>query len=500
MGNSKRNKLGHVLIWAAGVLVYVVACTQGVGYFNPDEHYQILEFAANKLQAGKMERMPWELTEQIRSSFQPWLAYTVIKTGGILGINNPYVITLFLRSLTAAFAFVAIYWFYRRQKQVFGDSWQMLFLVLSLFIWFLPIVNVRFGSETWSGLFMLLVAGLIRSEGEDTAGALLLIGICCGLSFLCRFQSGIFVLSLVLWMVTVKKVNLRAMSQLLVGFVGVVMVGIVLDRLFYGEWTLTCWNYFNVNILKDEASNFGTLSWYSYVATLIHSMVLPIGILVFCGYIAFVALFPRSVYTWLTVPFIIIHLLIPHKEVRFLFPVVNFLPLILTLVVQQGVTQYRMALRSARITGGLLIAGNLFILAVAVMIPPSGGRLVITRFIDQKFAGAKIKLYHMEGEDDKPYEPYSFLNQQFYHNPRVKTVPFRSDNVEVATKDDTLRLFVVRGWLAPRIINIKGLALMKTGYPEWPSRMASFYFARFDTDAYFLFGADSTSARNAVFK
>jgi len=41
--------------------------------------------------------------------------------------------------------------------------------------------------------------------------------------------------------------------------------------------------------------------------------------------------YPKHPVTWITIPYIIIHTLIGHKELRFLFPMVNILPFIIVL-------------------------------------------------------------------------------------------------------------------------------------------------------------------------
>jgi phosphatidylinositol glycan class B len=43
---------------------------------------------------------------------------------------------------------------------------------------------------------------------------------------------------------------------------------------------------------------------------------------------------PKSVFTWMLLPFLLVHFLIGHKELRFLFPIANIIPLIFVLAVQ----------------------------------------------------------------------------------------------------------------------------------------------------------------------
>lgn len=77
---------------------------------------------------------------------------------------------------------------------------------------------MRFSSEAWSGLCLLVAVGLIqRSKLNASRLSLLGIGVVWGLSFEFRFQTGLAVAGLILWLILVRKSSLRDLSWIGLG-------------------------------------------------------------------------------------------------------------------------------------------------------------------------------------------------------------------------------------------------------------------------------------------
>ena len=60
-------------------LFLILSSIFSVGFYHPDEHYQILEFANYKLGNINSSQLPWEFHEKIRPTLQPLLALITIK-------------------------------------------------------------------------------------------------------------------------------------------------------------------------------------------------------------------------------------------------------------------------------------------------------------------------------------------------------------------------------------------------------------------------------------
>ena len=144
----------YIIFVITGLIVYTITAFMSKGYYHPDEHYQILEFANYKL--GNIQRadLPWEYQFSMRSSFMPWIAYYIIKL-----FNNPFHATLVLRLITAVMSVTAISFFIHAYNQTIEKHNKVVFYFLSFLLWVLPFINVRFSSETWSGISLLFALG-----------------------------------------------------------------------------------------------------------------------------------------------------------------------------------------------------------------------------------------------------------------------------------------------------------------------------------------------------
>ncbi|MEZ4987280.1 MAG: hypothetical protein R2795_19930, partial [Saprospiraceae bacterium] len=67
----------------------------------------------------------------------------------------------------------------------------------------------------------------------------------------------------------------------------------------------------------------------------------PFGALYLLAVLLFFYLAPRHIITWLSVPFILVHTLIAHKEFRFLYPLLPFIPYILAHVWEYAAERWR---------------------------------------------------------------------------------------------------------------------------------------------------------------
>jgi phosphatidylinositol glycan class B len=252
-------------IYLLSIITLIVTAFFSTGYYHFDEHFQILEFAALKLKMTEETNLPWEYFYQMRPAIQPAMVVLVFKFFNVFGINNPFTITLLLRLLSAAIAFLGMYLIYKSfSKTILNDTLKVWFLMLSFFLWFMIYNNVRFSSENWSGSIFLIAFSLLNIKHFPNRIFYLYIGMILGLSFLFRYQTGLLVAGLILWHLFINK-NINNTIFLILGVIILIGIGILIDRWFYGNWTLTTWNYFNQNILQNRVSDFGIRPWWYYI-------------------------------------------------------------------------------------------------------------------------------------------------------------------------------------------------------------------------------------------
>ncbi len=320
----------------AGVLFHLLAAWLSVGFYHPDEHFQILELAGLKLGIDRPSDLPWEYAAEIRSAFQPALAYALISAAKVLGVTDPFDQTLLLRVLSGALSLMASLLLVReyilRIDSLRAARWM---LGLSLLLAFLPFFHVRFSSETWASAFMVLGLVVVKQTGGGrlSAGKALLMGVLFGLAFLCRYQIALMVVGVLGWLWVIRREPVRALLPVLLGGLAVLSLGALLDHWLYGHWVFSPWRYLNVNLLGGTAATFGTLPWWGYFELLVEPPGALFGVLIILTFFVFFVLYPRSLLTWASVPFLLTHMLIGHKELRFLLPLASFIGIFVVRVI-----------------------------------------------------------------------------------------------------------------------------------------------------------------------
>ena len=325
-----------------GIVIHIITAIFSVGYYHVDEHFQILEFTSIKLGIAEAEQLPWEYQAHLRPAVQPAFAYILIKIVNSLALDNPFFHATLLRIISAILSLYCLYLLILSlNRQIKYDHLIKYFVFLSLMIWFLPYLHVRYSSENWSGIFFWIgFALLFLKKGEEqqsvkSFGKILFVGLILGLAFILRYQIGLSIAGLVLWLIIIKKEKRSILSVLISGIMIFIIVGILIDKWFYNEWTFTAWNYFKVNLLEGKTSDFGVQPWWYYLEEIIVKGVPPFSLVIIFSVILVWYKYPKHAVTWITIPYIIIHTLIAHKELRFLFPMVYILPFIIVLSFNQ---------------------------------------------------------------------------------------------------------------------------------------------------------------------
>ena len=305
--------------------VTVITAWFSEGYYHPDEHFQILEFAGYRLGQSPAADLPWEFGEQMRPALQPAIACGVISASKCLGITNPFLHAFFLRLLAGLFGWYVICRICRLLVNDFStEKSRILFVTASLLLWFMPYLIVRFSSETLAGTTFLFSLTLLLEHLRKTqkSGNLIVAfaGLLLGFSFFLRFHLGFAILGLVAWLIFVRKARVRVHLLLLSAAVAAMVICVSIDFWFYKEFVLTPVRFFIVNIIQDRAANWGVMPWYYYFPQVIWKIVPPVSLVLLPAFFFGMYKKPLSVFTFIIIPFLAAHMIVGHKETRFLFP------------------------------------------------------------------------------------------------------------------------------------------------------------------------------------
>lgn len=302
------------------------------GFHHLDEHFQILEFAGLKLGLTLPSDLPWEFSSQIRSTFQPFIVVLIHRLIALFNLDDPFFVAFILRFMSGVLSWFTFMSLLKTFGKEIPEKWfSRLTVPFSLFFSIAIYNGVRFSSENWGGIFFALgLCWALQVKSRILAPAFF-SGVLLGISFLSRFQMGLMIFGLILWLIVIKK---ETWSRLLVGALGfcfILFLGTFLDHFFYGGWPLTFWNYFEQNLLLGKAAQFGVQPWHEYFRLLFLKFLPPFSLSLIVGLLAFFYFYPRHVISFSLAPFLLVHLMIGHKEARFLFPLLYFFPVILGL-------------------------------------------------------------------------------------------------------------------------------------------------------------------------
>ena len=87
----------------------ILAAWRSLGFYHYDEHFQLLEYAANvKRGITPTTDVPWEYQNRIRPWFQPAIALATLNLFERLGDRNPFDAAAFLRLLSGLLSWIAL--------------------------------------------------------------------------------------------------------------------------------------------------------------------------------------------------------------------------------------------------------------------------------------------------------------------------------------------------------------------------------------------------------
>jgi len=358
--------------------------------------------------------LPWEFSEQIRSSIQPFFAYVIIEISKYFSLTNPYYQVILMKVITAIFSVLVINYFVN-STLILIEKNKIIYRIISFTFWFIPIISIRFSSETWSSLFIILALAYFQDKylnKQNTSKlTFLIIGVLFGISFLFRYQIIFIELGVILWLLFYKKENIKSILLISLGGLLVFGFGVLIDYWFYGEFVISFWNYFYSNIIEDIAANFGTKPWYYYIVQI---WEIPIyGVILLISFVLFAIKKYNSVYFWAIIPFFVIHSIIGHKEFRFIFPLAYFTPLILIIsynyITTHLVNKYKFITLAYWFC---FISLNIFFISVALFKgEDDNGRHKISKYLYNNYRSTSINL--ISTPYSSPYSPFNY-NQNFY--------------------------------------------------------------------------------------
>lgn len=370
------------------VLLAVVTSWTNFGHLCGDEYSQIFEFAAWKLgYVDHGDLRLWEFDSQMRPTIQVWMVVGLHRLFGLFVTQvSPFALNYAIYLLSGLLSIASILVFTDAFISRIQPKYRDYLVILSLFSWLVLYTNPHFNSENISGHLLLLAVGLLyRNPENPSRGVLLAVGLILGLSFSCRFQLGFAILGLTAWffITTWKRGRLGSWVLLMFGLLlSVSLFTLLADYFFYGKPVLSPYNYYHQNIATGTMNrNSGVSPWYSYL--LLVCIYLPFGPAYVLSTINQFLRYPRDILTWTIAPFVLFHFLVGHKEVRFLLPMLGFMPLLI--MVSLDDLQSRRPLSEKSLKAIIKTAWVINILACVALLVPTATEIGAWRYLHNHY-------------------------------------------------------------------------------------------------------------------
>ena len=405
----KRNNL--ILISA---LAHLLAVMFSVGYHQCDELFQVFEFAGLKLGLNAPASLPWEYEYHMRSALPPLLVYSITSAAHAINLVDPFFIAMSLRFLVAALSFAGFVRLLKLQSsdgEIKNDV-NALWLVALLF-WPIPYFHVRLSAENLSAT-LFVWSFVLNQEFGGVWKKYILPGVLMALTFHIRFQMAFMILPFGLWLAIVHKEKLKSLLLLVAGFGIGFCLATAVDYWFYGQFTFSWWNYIYQNIFESKAEQFGVEPFYFYLRESAAHLIPPFSLLIILGIALFWWKKRWHVLTWITLPFVLIHFFVGHKEFRFLFPIMNFVPFILV-VARKELLDWKLMMRvlDKKWLIKLYIASNCVAMLIFCLSPADSA----TRKMRQLYYLQESGTVNVLVNGESPYSQNLGLN--YFHNSRV---------------------------------------------------------------------------------
>ncbi len=442
----------------SGLLLTLLCAWFSTGFYHIDEHVQILEFASWKMGSTPGSGLPWEFHQQIRASLLPCIVYMLSKTLVFLGLYNPFTVTFLLRLFTGfASWLITCLLCLSLSKNMKTEKGKKLFILMSLFLWFVPFLCVRFTVENISGITFLYGAYILLralEKEKNAVRAYIAAGLLFGTSFFIRAPLIIAILAFVVWLLKIKKARWKNIFILLAVAFAAIVLNTAIDTWFYGEPVFTLGNFINLYVRHSTQgiNGIGANPWWFYIEQFVLRISPPISFFLLAVFILGLYKNRKDPFVWVIIPFILIHSIIRHKELRFLFPVLFIFIYVSALGIDYLLTKNTYLKWHRYIyTVSLII---IFPLLLFRTFYPANVSVNYYRYVYNNISGKNIPLYVMQNNNapqvwnslnpslflQQNTNDYSYilLNKNFYKNPDVTTVTLKNIS-ELYTSLDSLK-------------------------------------------------------------
>ncbi|KAJ9073752.1 glycosylphosphatidylinositol anchor biosynthesis, variant 5 [Entomophthora muscae] len=329
--------LGNTSVLLIVLVGRLINALTTITYFSPDEYWQSWEVAHRMVY--NYGYLTWEWTHKIRSVCYPGLIASVFYALKNTGLDSYPLLIMSPKILHAIIASAGDYFTVKLAIRLYGKGITRWITFCALTSWFHLFISTRALPSspemalTIAALFYWPFAELTVVNRWSLEISLLLASLACVL----RPTAAVIWMYLGIQLLlhpnqAVSRVRILVSTSFIMGLALGSMVFV--DTLFFGERVLVPWRFFQFNVAQKISAFYGVSSWYFYPLLGLPTLLTTFLPFVYLG-------FKRSQASkkllGLSGFVICIYSLLPHKELRFIYPI---LPGLLV-VAARGLQQFK---------------------------------------------------------------------------------------------------------------------------------------------------------------
>eukprot|EP00826_Nyctotherus_ovalis_P055111 TRINITY_DN7298_c0_g1_i4.p1 TRINITY_DN7298_c0_g1~~TRINITY_DN7298_c0_g1_i4.p1 ORF type:complete len:566 (+),score=82.68 TRINITY_DN7298_c0_g1_i4:3-1700(+) len=307
-----------ILLYRCFISLYVRS------FYAPDEYYQSVEVAHRIVFGYGYTSWEWTIEEPIRSIVHPFIFAILYKVLALLSLDTGFLIAYAPRLLQAVLLTITDYYVYWIAEDAFKDAYTAkLSMLLHLAAWFTNFTMVRTLSNSFESILIVIAYYYWSRTSREYSRTDTIAGALYALCFIVRPTSAMVFLVLVF--IQLVKYRLSAIKNLLGAFffgaVPMLLICFAIDYWFYKELVFAPLNFLKVNVLANISSYYGTQELFYYLRQALPNIFLGYGVLIIPG----ILISPCHSFLLAALAYFCLMSYLPHKEDRFVLPVVSFL-------------------------------------------------------------------------------------------------------------------------------------------------------------------------------
>ncbi|MCC6186718.1 MAG: hypothetical protein IT256_06160 [Chitinophagaceae bacterium] len=255
-----------------------------------------------------------------------------------------------------------------------------------------------------------------------------------------RFQAIFMIGAAGLWMLLIAKTKWIDIAKVFIGFMLAFAIGLLCEYWLYGHWAFSSYNYVFQNVVENKAAKYGVEPWYWYFEQIVVQGLAPYSIVMLLSIPIMLVYKPKHILTWCMVLFLLGHMVVAHKEFRFLYPLSFFYPFWAVISIQylgeklSGLEHKKWYILSKKIAWKSFWVANTIAL-ILMITKPANDVLALNKVLLENLKKPTVIVYSYEFN---PYVNGDTMGATFYANPLIHSYcidTFLKDTAALAGKD-----------------------------------------------------------------